>query len=403
MATPRDQPEPPSRFEYRPPTILHGLDAVDRLGEELERAGLKRVLVVTGRTVGRTDAVMDPVRDALGDRLGGVFADTTPDKRLSTAIDAAAEAEDVDADVIVGLGGGSSLDVATVASVVGQSDRSPESLADTLVETGTLPMPGETIPVVTVPTTLAGAALSGAAGITVGPAGGLVTGTAGGGVSGETLVPLATVYDPRLVATTPVDVLRGSAMNGFDKGLETLYSRFASPVTDGTAMRGVGLFARGVDALATSSPSATALAPVVEGTVLAEFGAYRRETTTLSLIHSFGHALTRTEALQQGVAHAIVAPHALRHLFGRVDGRREVIAAALDTSGSEPAPAVVETVADIVETLGLPRRLRDVEGPDLDAFPDVALDVLSDSMMAATPRNYDPDPSAIEAILEDAW
>ena len=41
-------------------------------------------------------------------------------------------------------------------------------------------------------------------------------------------------------------MLAGSAMNGFDKGLETLYATNATPVTDATATRGVGLLAGGL-------------------------------------------------------------------------------------------------------------------------------------------------------------
>uniref|UniRef100_UPI000AF0170A iron-containing alcohol dehydrogenase n=1 Tax=Halarchaeum acidiphilum TaxID=489138 RepID=UPI000AF0170A len=43
------------------------------------------------------------------------------------------------------------------------------------------------------------------------------------------------------MATTPDRVLCASAMNGFDKGIETLYARAATPVTDGTAARGLAL------------------------------------------------------------------------------------------------------------------------------------------------------------------
>jgi alcohol dehydrogenase len=45
--------------------------------------------------------------------------------------------------------------------------------------------------------------------------------------------------DPNLVATTPSNVLLASAINGFDKGIETLDSHRATPLTDATGSRGL--------------------------------------------------------------------------------------------------------------------------------------------------------------------
>ncbi|MFB6136856.1 MAG: iron-containing alcohol dehydrogenase [Halobacteriaceae archaeon] len=343
------------RFAYDPPVVRHGAGAVGGLGAELERHGLSGALVVCGRSVGANPETMDPVRDGLGDRLVDVFAETTPEKRLSTAVAAAERLRSSAADCIVGLGGGSSLDVATLASLVagacwGLGARSPEELADELVETGSITVPGGPLPpVLTVPTTLAGAALSGSAGVTVHPDGGLIdpadvdgsadradaaesadaadsAEAADGGVSHPALAPLATVSDPAVVATTPPTVLRGSATNGLDKAVETLYARTATPVTDATAERALACFREGVPALAAATGDAPEdaedVAPVVEGALLAQYGVVRADGSTLSVLHAFGHGLSRTSPLQQGVAHAVIAPHALAALFDEVDGRR---------------------------------------------------------------------------------
>jgi alcohol dehydrogenase class IV len=37
-------------------------------------------------------------------------------------------------------------------------------------------------------------------------------------------MPVAMFYDSNLFETTPDSALSGSAMNGFDKGIETLYA-----------------------------------------------------------------------------------------------------------------------------------------------------------------------------------
>ena len=395
----------PFRFEYDPATLRYGPNCVAGLAEELTALDCERALVVTGSTVGETAAVMDPVRAGLGDRLAGVFAGTTPQKRLGTAYDAVAAYRDADADAVVAVGGGSSLDVATVLSVVAASDREPTDVGAELAARGTLSVPESGLPpVITVPTTLAGADLSQVAGVTADPATCPVTAPASGAVDDPELMPAAACYDPELVATTPRGVLAGSAMNGFDKGIETLYARNRAPVTDATATRGLGLLADGLEALGAGSADETTYQRLTQGVVLVQYGISRPEGTTLSLIHALGHGLTRTYDVQQGGAHAIVAPHALDYLFSAVDGRRDLLAEALGVEDADdPVGAVVDRVADIAAGLDLPTRLRDVDGPDRDEFGDVADAVLADPFLSNAPPGLEPSRADIVSVLEAAW
>lgn len=399
----------PFRFDYRPPIIQCGAACIENLGAELQRASLESALVVCGSTVGTVDDVIGPVTDALGDRCVDVFDETTPAKRLDTAFRVSERLADTGADAIVGLGGGSSLDIAKVASVLAGSDDSRGHIVETFATTGTIPVPGDTAsdncpPVVTVPTTLAGADISQAAGITAAPNTSTVDTERGGGLAHPALMPHAVFADPTLVETTPRSVLAGSAMNGFDKGIETLYAMNATPMTDGTAMRGLELFTEGLLAYGSGDRSHETYEALVRGLVTVQTGISRPDGTTLSFIHAFGHALSRTGDLQQGTAHGIVAPHALDLLFERVDGRRERLARALGVGDSQnPATAVVDRVAEIRDGLELPSQLRDVAGPKRENFDKVAADVLGDPFVYNTPRGFDPDEGDIIDVLEQAW
>ena len=394
-----------TRFAYEPAALQIGPGAVDELGSELADHGLARALVVCGRTVGATPEVIDPVRAGLGDRLAGVFAETTPQKRLETAYEGLDALEETGADAIVAVGGGSSLDTAKVLSVLAATDQEPATVGTELVETGTITVPDDPVPIVAVPTTLAGADLSMVAGVTASPETCPVETAASGGISDPALMPAAVHADPELVATTPRSILAASAMNGFDKGIETLYASTASPVTDATAMRGLSVFQDGLLAFgAQSDPDPEVYARLVEGATLVQYGVSRPGTTTLSLIHAAGHGLTRTYDVQQGAAHAILAPTVLAWLFERVDGRRELLARALGVEdASDPAAAVVAAVEDVVAALDLPTRLRDVDGPTPDEFPAVAEAIQQDGFMPNAPDGLDPSSEELERLLESAW
>jgi len=391
------------RFAYEPGVLRFGEGTVADLEAELAALGKERALVVCGQTVGSTPAVIDPVRDGLGDRLAGVFAGTTPEKRLSTAVRGAERAAAVDADALVALGGGSSLDVAKAIAIVAATEQDAETLGATFERTGTLPVPDALPGLVAVPTTLAGADLSQLAGLTATPAEGLVGTDVGGGLSDPALFPDALVYDPALFATTPEPILAGSAMNGFDKGIETLYARTATPVTDGTGMRGLALLR---DALPTLAEDDPAMADIVRGIVLVQYGISRPDGTTLSLIHAFGHGLTAHSTVQQGVAHAVVAPHALAYLFERVDGRRTLLADALGVdAGSDRARAagVVEAVETVRDSLGLPARFRDVEAVERSMLDAMAETTAEDPLLRNVPAELEPTVAGLRSVLEEAW
>lgn len=393
------------RFDYESPALRFGPDSVRDLDASLDAHDADTALVVTGSTVGTTPAVMDPVRDGLGDRLAGVFAETTGEKRLTTAFDAAERVAATDADAIVAVGGGSSIDVATVAAALTGTTQSRAAVARTVRDTATVPIPdGALPPIVVVPTTLAGADISQGAGIAAHPDAGVVDDTHSAVADDRRLMPASVVADPVLAATTPRSVLAGSAMNGLNKGIETLYAATATPITDATASHGVGMLAAGLRALGTADPTPETMAPILRGLLLVEYGISRPDATTLSLTHAFGHALSRASPIQQGVAHAVVTPHVLAHLFDSTDGRRDRLAAALDVGDDpDPASAVIDAVTAVRDALGLPARLRDTDGPARSELQAVAAAAVADPFVDNAPDGVPLTRADATEILDAAW
>jgi len=399
------------RFAYDPADLVYGRGCVDRLAESLDRNGCDRALVVSGRTVGTTAPVIDPVTEGIGNRLVGVFAETTPDKRLGTAHEVAERIRSDDADALVALGGGSSLDITAFGAILEARGLDYGPARAEFLETGSISIPddAELLPLFVVPTTLAGADLSVVAGITETDEDDVVRGMAFDG----RLMPAAVHYDPALFETTPHEVLCASAMNGFDKGIETLYSAKATPVTDGTAIRGIRLLRRGLPSLGRGDQDEETLHDSVVGTMLVQYGFTRairssERTATVSLIHAFGHGIARGYDIQQGGAHGIIAPHALAFLFDRVAADRELLAEALavETAGrtdGEIADGIVEAVTEVRDALGLPTRLRSISDMSEADLPSIADSVHSDGLMTMVPEGFDPSVEEIETVLREAW
>jgi alcohol dehydrogenase class IV len=394
-------------FAYRPGAIACYPGCVTDLGAACERRGWERALVVCGTTVGATPAVMDPVREGLGDRLAGVFDETTPEKYLGTAIEGVRRARAVDADVLVAVGGGSSLDVAKVMATLTTHD-DPAAAGHRAVDEASLALAaGDPLPVVAVPTTLAGADLSTVAGVTFAH-GSDADDPPSGGVGDERLMPEVVRYDADLYRTTPDSILTASAMNGFDKGVEALYTRNSTPITDGTAVRGLRLLRSGLPTLREDPMDPDRLDDVLAGIVCVQYGVSEPGAYKLSIVHAFGHGFSRNTEAHQGVVHGIVAPHVLRYLFANVDGRRDLLAEALgvDVRGLDAeavGEAVVDEVADVRDDLGLPARLRTIDGLGRNDLGDVADRIVDDALMGTVPEGLNPTVGDVRGVLAEAW
>jgi alcohol dehydrogenase class IV len=400
-------------FDFHPGKIDVGSGAVGRLGDELEALGYERALLVSGRTVGTTPAVIEPIRRGLGDHLAAEFPQTTPAKTLGTALAGVQQAIAADADVVVAVGGGSTLDTAKVLCALSSHGASAAAVAERAVETGNIPIDDNPLPLIAVPTTLAGADLSDIAGVTLTLDRVAETDESGadpdsGGVRDPRLMPEALFYDADLYRTTPTSVLAASAMNGFDKGIEALYSRLSTPITDGTAARGLRLLSSGLGTVHEESMDESRLADVLAGVVCVQYGLAGADGYRASIIHAFGHGFSHGYDVHQGTIHGVVAPHVLRYVFDEVDGRRELLAEALGVrnmadSSSAVAERVIDAVAAVRDDLGLPRRLRDLDAVDQREFPTVAEAIHDDRLLAAAPEGVDPSVEEIVGVLERAW
>ena len=108
-------------IEFRTPAVLFGLDTILRIGKEAKRLGGHRVLIVTGPRVNAAGLAEKAVASLKTEKLEVeviVEERDTPEPATSVVEEVADFARKGGFDVIVGIGGGSILDVAKMASAL---------------------------------------------------------------------------------------------------------------------------------------------------------------------------------------------------------------------------------------------------------------------------------------------
>ena len=91
--------------------VVFGAGSAARLGDELDRLGASRAVVVTGRTLGAS-SLLRHITGALGGRCVHVFTGARQHVPASTAADLARVLVSEGADCLVSFGGGSPIDAA---------------------------------------------------------------------------------------------------------------------------------------------------------------------------------------------------------------------------------------------------------------------------------------------------
>ncbi len=108
--------------------LYSGKDALDSLPAELKRHHSQRAFIVCGRTVSRRTGLIERMRGLLGDACAGVFDGIQKDSTLPSVLEATAAARAANADLLIGVGGGSVIQATRVVAILLAESGAPHDL-----------------------------------------------------------------------------------------------------------------------------------------------------------------------------------------------------------------------------------------------------------------------------------
>jgi alcohol dehydrogenase len=108
-------------IQFKTPSIIFGMDTISQIGQEAKKLGAGRVLLVTGPRIKEAGLLEKAVSFLKGQSISvevAVEDRDTPEPATTVVEEVAEIARKGNFDVIIGLGGGSILDVAKMASAL---------------------------------------------------------------------------------------------------------------------------------------------------------------------------------------------------------------------------------------------------------------------------------------------
>lgn len=341
-------------YDALPGRVVFGVGSLERLSEEVEHAGLKRVLLVVDA---ETRAIALQLEEQLDERVVGIFDQVLPHVPAEAAQAAAEAAVASQADCVVTVGGGTTTGFGKAI----------------VLETGLWH--------IAVPTTYAGSEMT--------PIYGLTSDGVKRVARDRRVLPKIVIYDPRLTVSLPPSVTGPSGMNALAHCVEALYAKDANPIT--------GLMAtEGIRALGTGIPAAVRDPSDLDARAEALYGAYLAGAALavvgMAIHHRICHVLGGTYGLVHGDVNSVILPHAVA--FNR-SAAPEAIAMTAHALGVDDAAG---GLFDLAASIGSPTSLEQLgmREADLDAAARLILD----------PPPWNPRPASVgdvRALLDDAF
>ncbi|MBN1103447.1 MAG: iron-containing alcohol dehydrogenase [Deltaproteobacteria bacterium] len=223
-------------FPFSTPLIHFGLDTIHLLGQEVVRLGAKRSLLITGPTISES-SILEKAKASLESRSidyeVNIQGRDTPEPATHIAEAASQVAKDGDFEVVIGLGGGSILDVAKMASALVTN---PGKTRDYF---GKEKVPARGRPTIMVPTTAGtGAEVTKHAIF-------LDTETqVKKAVASTALLPNVAIVDPLLSMGCPPTVTASAGIDAFLHAAEPYLSKNANPLTDAISLEAIRIITR---------------------------------------------------------------------------------------------------------------------------------------------------------------
>ncbi len=340
--------------------------AILRLPAILEGLKVTRPLIVTDRGLVATGLVARVA--ALFAAPPAVFDETPANPTEEAVMKAFALYEHAGCNGIVGLGGGSSIDLAKALRLL---TGHPGPLAQyTAVEGGAAKIHGQIVPMVAVPTTSGTGSEVGRAAVII---------TAEGrklGIISPHMLPSVALCDPELTYGLPPYLTAATGMDALSHCLETYMAPPVNPPADAIAIDGLK---RGFKAIRTAVKDGSDRKARWEMMMCALEGAMAFQKG-LGAVHALTHPLgaVRELNLHHGTLNAVLTPAVLRFNRPAIGEKWDVIA---EIVGGPPDEVFAALSADI----GLPSGL-DAMGVTEAMMEKVAGEALKDHCHATNPR-----------------
>ena len=363
-------------------TSYHGKGAILEIANEIKARAFKKILVCCDPDLiklGISKKVTDILDNA--DIAYDVFSDIKPNPTIENVQAGVKAFKEAQADCIVAIGGGSSMDTAKAVGIIIEN---PE-FADVKSLEGVAPTKNKCTPIIAVPTT-AGTAAE----VTINY---VITDAE----NNRKMVcvdvhdiPVVAVVDPDMMATMPKGLTAATGMDALTHAIEGYITKGAWEMSDMFHIKAIEIIAKSLRGAVNSEDDGRegmALGQYIAGMGFSNVG--------LGIVHSMAHPLGALYDTPHGVANAIILPTVMEYNAQCTGEKYREIAKAMGVKNvdamtlEDARVAAIDAVKQLSADVGIPADLTEiVKADDIDFLAQSAFD---DACRPGNPRDTSVD------------
>ena len=356
----------------------HGKGAIQEIAGEVTSRGLKKALLCTDPDLlkfGVTKKVTD-VLDAAG-LAYQVYSEIKPNPTIENVKDGVEAAKAAQADYIIAIGGGSSVDTAKAIGIIVTN---PE-FADVRSLEGTADTKNPCLPIIAVPTT-AGTAAE----VTINYVITDVEKNRKFVCVDPHDIPVVAIVDPDMMASMPKGLTAATGMDALTHAIEGYITKGAWELSDMFHLKAIEIIAKSLRGAVENTPEGRegmALGQYIAGMGFSNVG--------LGIVHSMAHGLSALYDTPHGVACAIILPTGLEYNKPVAGKRYRAIGKAMQVPGidnmtdEEAADATIAAVKQLSLDVGIPQNLNGILKEEDVAF--LSQSAYADACCPGNPRD----------------
>lgn len=372
--------EPSSRDFRVPPVLYTGYGAIERLREVMKALAVTRGVVVTDRVMGAS-SWMDRLRQLAQDAGAAITVlDELASEPTVDDVNAALKcARDMDADVLIGFGGGSALDTAKCAAALVTNG------GDIIDYEGYERFPRRGLPIVAIPTTAGtGSEVTRGAAITDSNRNVKML------LMSAWLVPTVAIVDPEPTLTMPAAVTASTGLDALTHAIESFVSRRRQPISDALALDAMARIARHLPHVFESPDDRLGREQMCLGSLMAGMAFHN---ASVALVHGMSRPIGAYFHVPHGLSNAMLLPTVMAFSVPGDPVRYATVARAIGAaSAADPDEAAawkgVEAVRLLCQQLEVPSPTAWGINPVVfrDAAPQMARDAIASGSPGNNPR-----------------
>ncbi|MBU3568938.1 iron-containing alcohol dehydrogenase [Priestia aryabhattai] len=339
------------------PLSYTGWGSLQQLLPEVKKYDPAHILIVTDpvlKDIGLVDKVSAPLIQN-GYEVD-VYADTAPEPPLALGEKLVSYAKSRKFDLVIGVGGGSALDLAKLTAVLAVHDGAVEEYLNL---TGTKQITEKGLPKILIPTTSGtGSEVTNISVLSLESSKDVVT--------HDHLLADAAIVDPELTLSVPSKVTAATGIDALTHAVEAYVSVNANPVTDALALKAIRMISSSLRAAVEDGEDKEARTQMSYGSYLAGLAFFN---AGVAGVHALAYPLGGQFHISHGESNAILLPYVMGYIRSScVTKMRDIFEAlggnATSLSTEEASYQCVKHLQSLVKDVGIPQTLRGFDIPE---------------------------------------